>query len=106
MPMLPEAPGLLSTTTCCPSRRPRNSATTRALVSVTPPGVKGTMSRIGLAGQASWALAGADAKPKPAAASAAAASQRRRGVRGEEGAESIACLLVVGPGCLGVPAVA
>src|SRR6218665_2302126 len=48
--MLPGGVGRLSTTTCWPSRAPRRSATTRAPVSVTPPGVKGTTRRIGLFG--------------------------------------------------------
>src|SRR5262245_12388662 len=38
--------------TCWPSRVPRGSAMTRALLSVTPPGANGTMSRTGLAGYA------------------------------------------------------
>src|SRR4051812_28711785 len=51
--MLPLAPGRFSTITCWPSRRPSGSATTRALLSATPPGAKGTMMRIGFAGQSS-----------------------------------------------------
>ena len=59
--MLPEAPGLLSITICWFSRRPRCSATKRALVSVTPPGVKGTMMRMGLLGKLSSAAMAPDA---------------------------------------------
>src|SRR5258708_3807037 len=54
--MLPPAPARVSTTTCCPSRTPSGSATTRALLSATPPGVKGTMMRSGFAGH-SWPMA-------------------------------------------------
>ena len=53
VPMLPEAPGLLSTIICCPNLFPRCSAIKRPLVSVTPPGVNGTTKRIVLLGHAS-----------------------------------------------------
>src|SRR5687767_14190029 len=53
--MLPEAPALFSTTTGCPSRFESASATTRPLVSVTPPGANGTTSRIGRSGYWAWA---------------------------------------------------
>src|SRR5690349_21413968 len=49
--MLPLAPGRFSTTTDCPSRAASGSATTRALLSATPPGANGTMMRSGRAGQ-------------------------------------------------------
>src|SRR5688572_7940927 len=48
--MLPLAPGRFSTMTCCPSRAASGSPMTRALLSVTPPGAKGTMMRTGLTG--------------------------------------------------------
>jgi hypothetical protein len=48
--MLPDAPGLFSTTIGCPRRRDSASATTRPLVSVTPPAANGTTSRIGRSG--------------------------------------------------------
>ena len=50
VPMLPLAPGRFSTITCWPRRAASGSATTRALLSATPPGVKGTMMRTGLVG--------------------------------------------------------
>src|SRR5439155_25266571 len=49
--MLPLAPGRFSTSTGCPRRIPSGSATTRALLSATPPGANGTMMRSGFAGQ-------------------------------------------------------
>jgi hypothetical protein len=48
--MFPEAPALFSTTIGCPSRLRSASATTRPLVSVTPPGANGTTSGSGLSG--------------------------------------------------------
>src|SRR6267378_1435082 len=48
--MLPLAPGRFSTSTGCPRRTPSGSATTRALLSATPPGANGTMMRSGFAG--------------------------------------------------------
>src|SRR5262245_4476108 len=48
--MLPLAPGRFSTTTAWPSRWPRGSATTRALLSATPPGANGTTMRTGFDG--------------------------------------------------------
>src|SRR5436190_6865258 len=48
--MLPLAPGRFSTSTCCPRRAASGSATTRALLSATPPGENGTMMRTGFAG--------------------------------------------------------
>jgi hypothetical protein len=48
--MMVRPPGLFSTITCWPNSRLRPSATMRALVSVDPPGVKGTTTRIGLDG--------------------------------------------------------
>ncbi len=77
VPLLPPAPGRLSTPTCWPRRAPRRSATTRAPVSVTPPGVKGPTRRIGLLGKSACASAGGAASVS--ALEAASASQRRRG---------------------------
>src|SRR5215831_1606282 len=64
--MLPLAPGRFSTTTDWPRRAPSRSATTRALVSVTPPGANGTTRRSGRAGQ-SCALAPSAARARRAA---------------------------------------
>src|SRR6185295_13368849 len=49
--MLPPAPARFSTTTCWPRFSPRNLATTRATVSVPPPGSKPTTMVIGLDGK-------------------------------------------------------
>src|SRR5512137_162910 len=51
--MLPAAPGRLSITTGWPSSGRRLSATTRAVMSVLPPGGYGTTSLTGLDGQLS-----------------------------------------------------
>src|SRR6185503_6902264 len=48
--MLPLAPGRFSTSTCWPRRCASGSATTRALLSATPPGENGTMMRTGFCG--------------------------------------------------------
>ena len=45
--MLPDAPERLSTTTVWPSTPRSPSASTRAVISVLPPGAKGTSRRIG-----------------------------------------------------------
>ena len=47
VPVLPEAPGRLSTTTGRPRRSESFGPTVRAMRSMPVPGVKGTMSRIG-----------------------------------------------------------
>src|SRR5262249_36240508 len=64
--MLPLAPVRFSTTTDWPRRAPSRSATTRALVSVTPPGANGTTRRSGRAGQ-SCACAPSAARARRAA---------------------------------------
>jgi len=46
----PLAPGRLSATTCCPQASVSFWPIMRARMSVEPPGVKGTMMRIGLSG--------------------------------------------------------
>ncbi len=46
LPILPEAPGMFSTTTGWPSRALSRSATKRAIMSGPVAGVKGTISRI------------------------------------------------------------
>jgi len=48
MPMLPEAPALLSITTCWPRRSPSFGAMRRATKSEAPPGANGTIMWIGL----------------------------------------------------------
>jgi hypothetical protein len=49
--MMPDAPGMFSTTTTCPSPRDTPSARRRAITSVAAPGPVGTISLIGRAGQ-------------------------------------------------------
>ena len=49
--MLPPAPGLFSTTTDWPQTSCRRLETRRAVMSVEPPGVNGTTTRTGFAGQ-------------------------------------------------------
>ena len=51
----PTHPPCSRRSTCCPRRFDRASATTRPLVSVTPPGANGTTRRIGLSGYAACA---------------------------------------------------
>ena len=51
------APGLLSTTTACPSARDKGSAISRAVKSVVPPGALGTTMVMGLSGNLPWAIA-------------------------------------------------
>src|SRR5512143_2468623 len=50
--MLPPAPGRLSTMTCCPHASVSFCPTSRARMSVAPPGGNGTTIRIGLVGYA------------------------------------------------------
>src|SRR5262245_61152456 len=50
-PMMPDAPGMCSTYSCCPSARETLSASRRAMMSVPSPGPVGTISRIGRVGQ-------------------------------------------------------
>ena len=49
-PIVPAAPGRLSTMTCCPQRSVSFAATARAVMSVPPPGTKGPMRRTGFVG--------------------------------------------------------
>jgi len=51
IPIAVAAPGLLSTTSGCPRRGARVSASSRAMLSVAPPGGNGTINLIGFAGQ-------------------------------------------------------
>src|SRR5574337_1286275 len=60
-PSEPPAPGRLSTSTGWPSLVPRILASTRAVLSVMPPGVKGTTKVMGLVGQLSPAACAAPA---------------------------------------------
>src|SRR6266700_2565850 len=55
VPMLPPAPGRLSTITCCATRSESFCAIDRAMIWVPPPGGKATTKRIGLAGYGSAA---------------------------------------------------
>src|SRR3981189_985173 len=73
---LPLEPGRFSTTTGCPSASPSRGATTRAIVSVAPPGGLGTSRRIGRLG----AFAQAAAAYKDRRSGAAAHERRRTGV--------------------------
>src|SRR5690606_10392981 len=74
VPILPDAPGLLSTMTCCPRRWPSLSATSRATVSVTPPGENGTIRRMGREGYC--CAVSAACAPEPASASTAHSGAR------------------------------
>src|SRR6218665_1199835 len=56
--MVPVAPGLLSTTTVWLSRCCSDCDSTRATMSVEPPGGKGTTIVIGRSGHDPWAMAG------------------------------------------------
>ncbi len=47
VPSVAPAPGLFSTMTTVPRRRPISSAINRAMISVVPPVAKGTISRTG-----------------------------------------------------------
>ena len=67
------APGLLSTSTGCPSFVCSPTCTSRAIWSVKPPGVYGTITRIGLVGHAVCAKDG-----KARLAAAVASVKRRR----------------------------
>src|SRR5437899_4094914 len=58
-PRLVAPPGLFSTMTGCPSALDAPSAATRAIRSLAPPAEKGTISRIGLTGQAGGVCASA-----------------------------------------------
>src|SRR3954447_12077045 len=72
--MLPPAPPLFSTTTVWPHTSCRRLETSRAVMSVEPPGVNGTTTRTGFAGQSA-----AEARRDNAgAASTAALAPRKR----------------------------
>src|SRR5271154_5578322 len=75
--MLPPAPGLFSTTTDWPQTSCRRLLTRRAVISVEPPGVNGTTTRTGLAGQ-SAARAGHERIGGAAKADAARPTKSRR----------------------------
>src|SRR3954465_14656931 len=67
----PPAPARLSTMTVCPSASPSFAPTTRAIVSLGPPGRKPTTKRIGRPGYfASAAAAGVDISEATTAAAA------------------------------------
>src|SRR6185437_5636787 len=70
-PMLPAAPERFSTTTDCPSEVDKYLDRTRARISVEPPGAHGTISVMGLSGQAARAAPG-----RRAATTASAATKR------------------------------
>src|ERR1700761_6418199 len=53
LPIVPPAPGLLSTTTGTPSASDRDCMANRPVESVPPPGGRATMQRIGRLGQVS-----------------------------------------------------
>src|ERR1700754_624733 len=72
--MLPPAPGLFSTTTDWPQTSCRRLLISRAVMSVEPPGVNGTTTRTGFAGQS----APAARRESAGAASAAALAPRKR----------------------------
>ena len=72
VPIAPEAPGWLTTTTLVPSASARIGAVTRVTWSVEPPAPQGTMMLIGPPGSQSWAAA-----VPPIAASESAASAAR-----------------------------
>src|SRR5207253_5047920 len=89
--MLPPAPGLFSITTDWPQTSCRRLPTRRAVVSVEPPGVKGTMMCTGLAGQATLAAKAREAAMEGAARLAAASPTKRR--RSSMGAPPLATVI-------------
>src|ERR1700709_2059393 len=74
--MLPPAPGLFSTTTDWPQSSCKRLETRRAVMSVEPPGVNGTTTRTGFAGQS--AADARDGRIDGAAIAAAARLTKRR----------------------------
>src|SRR3954469_2340625 len=66
------APGLFSITIGCPSASDTRCVTTRVTLSVMPPGVYGTIQRMGLFGYGDWPHA------RPVASMAVSASRKRR----------------------------
>ncbi|MNT44333.1 hypothetical protein D3C72_1808550 [compost metagenome] len=95
MPMLPPAPGLLSTTTGWPSAFCRAGCISRDTMSPGAPAGKATTSRTGLVGQVSAAWLGARV-----ASTAAAVRQAARGRR----KAFMGCLLFFEMGCTDRPA--
>src|SRR4051812_42250968 len=83
-PMLPEAPGRFSTITGCPSACRSCSPTTRAKMSVEPPGAQGTTIRTGRVGYACARAEHAMAAAPAVAPSAKVRAERR--VKGFTGA--------------------
>ena len=77
VPIEPEAPPLLSTTTGTPSAALRCGCSRREMASTLPPGGKGATRRIGPAGQAGWAMAGA-ARTRPLASAARRVNMMRK----------------------------
>src|SRR5256885_1676673 len=79
-PMMLLAPGLFSTMTGWPRAFCRPTCSRRAIWSVKPPAVYGTMMRMGLEGQGLWAQAeGASTVVAAAAAAAVDCKKPRRG---------------------------
>jgi hypothetical protein len=78
--MLPPAPPLFSITTDWPQISCNRLPTSRAVMSVDPPGVNGTTMRTGLAGQLSPSAR--EGRMAGAAAAAASAKKRRRSSMG------------------------
>src|SRR5450432_940828 len=74
--ILPPAPGLFSITTDWPHTSCRRLLTRRAVISVEPPGVNGTTTRTGLAGQS--APKAREVRIDGAAIAAAATPTKRR----------------------------
>src|SRR5690349_16989275 len=71
MPIRPPAPPRLSTTNCWPRYSDSLVENARAVMSLPPPGAKGTTTRTTLLGYC-WLWAGAAAKPQHTAATASA----------------------------------
>src|SRR5215470_16539944 len=76
--MLPPAPGLFSITTDWPQTSCRRLPTRRAVVSVEPPGVKGTTMRTVFEGQLMPAPRAREERSDGAATLAAASATKRR----------------------------
>src|SRR5690242_14670424 len=88
-PMLPPAPGRLSTITCWPSAALIGAAMRRAIVSPPPPAEDPTMMRIGLVGY-DWGYAGFTLE-KAAAVAQIAALSLQNGIDIAEGRETADC---------------
>src|SRR5437899_7927497 len=94
--MLPPAPGLFSITTDWPQTSCRRLPTRRAVVSVEPPGVKGTTMRTDLAGHAMLAASAREMMEGAASCAAARATKRRRWSMGSSPPAMVARLARVG----------